>query len=189
MKKGRYTEAQMIRFLKQAEAGLPVKELCRKEGFSDATFYKWPAKFGGLKHGFCQRQPGQRAAHQMKWLTVADDFSHESMQIGVDFGIPAAYVTRLLDQTVLFRGYPKAVRTDNPPEFTSRAGQCRTVTSRASMANSVMNVSINTGSPHWSTLEPKLPRPITTNRFTGFSFSADHHIFISVAESTLLDLT
>jgi len=34
--------------LKQAEAGIPVKELCRKGGFSDATFYKWRAKFGGM---------------------------------------------------------------------------------------------------------------------------------------------
>jgi putative transposase len=35
-------------FLKQAEAGMPVKELCRKGGFSDATFYKWRARFGGM---------------------------------------------------------------------------------------------------------------------------------------------
>jgi putative transposase len=48
VRKSRYTEGQIIGFLKQAEAGLPVKEMCRKGGFSEATFYKWRAKFGGM---------------------------------------------------------------------------------------------------------------------------------------------
>ena len=48
MKKSRYTEEQIIGFLKQADAGMPIKELCRKGGFSDATFYKWRSKFGGM---------------------------------------------------------------------------------------------------------------------------------------------
>jgi len=48
MKKSRYSEEQIIGFLTQADAGMPIKELCRKGGFSDATFYKWRAKFGGM---------------------------------------------------------------------------------------------------------------------------------------------
>lgn len=48
MKKSRYSEEQIIGFLKQAEAGIPIQELCRKGGFSDATFYKWRSKFGGM---------------------------------------------------------------------------------------------------------------------------------------------
>ena len=48
MKTSRYSEEQIIGFLKQAEAGMPIKELCRKGGFSDATFYKWRSKFGGM---------------------------------------------------------------------------------------------------------------------------------------------
>jgi putative transposase len=58
---------------------------------------------------------------RIKCLTVADDFSHECVDIAVDFGISGQYVTRLLDQAAIFRGYPVAVRTDNGPEFTSRA--------------------------------------------------------------------
>jgi len=48
MKTSRFTDEQIIGFLKQAEAGMPIKELCRKGGFSDAAFYKWRAKFGGM---------------------------------------------------------------------------------------------------------------------------------------------
>ena len=60
-------------------------------------------------------------SRRIKCLTVADDFSHECIDIAVDFGISGQYVTRLLDQAAIFRGYPIAVRTDNGPEFTSRA--------------------------------------------------------------------
>lgn len=46
--KKRFSEEQIIGFLKEAEAGIPVKELCRKHGFSDASFYTWRSKFGGM---------------------------------------------------------------------------------------------------------------------------------------------
>ena len=49
MKTSRYSEAQIIGFLKEAEAGLSIKELCRRGGFSDATVYKWRAKYGGME--------------------------------------------------------------------------------------------------------------------------------------------
>jgi putative transposase len=48
MKKSRYTDNQIITILKQAEAGTPVPELCREHGMSNATFYKWRAKYGGM---------------------------------------------------------------------------------------------------------------------------------------------
>ena len=55
MKTSRFTDQQIIGFLKQAEAGMPIKELCRTGGFSDATFYKWRAKFGGMETSDAQR--------------------------------------------------------------------------------------------------------------------------------------
>jgi putative transposase len=55
MKKSRFTEEQIIGFLKQADAGMPVKELCRKGGFSDVTFYKWRAKFGRMEASDAKR--------------------------------------------------------------------------------------------------------------------------------------
>ncbi len=64
---------------------------------------------------------GLANGRSIKCLTVADDFSHECVDIAVDYGISGQYVTRLLDQAAMFRGYPAAVRTDNGPEFTSRA--------------------------------------------------------------------
>jgi len=46
--KRRYSEEQIIGFLKEADKGVPVKELCRKHGFSDASFYLWRGKYGGM---------------------------------------------------------------------------------------------------------------------------------------------
>ncbi len=46
--KKRYTDEQIIGFLKQAAAGTPIKELCRTHGFSDASFYLWRRRFGGM---------------------------------------------------------------------------------------------------------------------------------------------
>jgi putative transposase len=48
MKQSKYTDAQIILILKQAENGTPVPELCREHGMSNATFYKWRSKYGGL---------------------------------------------------------------------------------------------------------------------------------------------
>ena len=49
MKRKRYSEEQIIGILKEAEAGVPVAELCRKHGMSDASFYTWRSKYGGME--------------------------------------------------------------------------------------------------------------------------------------------
>jgi putative transposase len=212
--KKHFTEQQIIGFLKEAEAGMPVKELCRKHGFSDASFYTWRAKFAGMEvsdtrrlkdleaanarlkkllaeamldmealmarlvelahqrrrfgyrrlHALVERE-GMHANHKrvyrlyreagltvrrrrkrhgvmiereqlalpnapnevwsidfvmdtlangrrLKCLTIVDDFTKEAVDIVVDHGISGLYVARALDRSAHFRGYPKAVRTD-----------------------------------------------------------------------------
>ena len=46
--KKRFSETQIVGFLQEADAGLPVKQLCRKHGFSEASFYLWRSKYGGM---------------------------------------------------------------------------------------------------------------------------------------------
>lgn len=48
MKKSKFSETQIVGILKEADAGMPVKDLCRKHGISSATYYNWKSKFGGL---------------------------------------------------------------------------------------------------------------------------------------------
>ena len=48
MKMTRYSEPQILAILQQAEGGVPVAELCREHGMSNASFYKWRAKYGGM---------------------------------------------------------------------------------------------------------------------------------------------
>jgi putative transposase len=60
MKRSQFTDQQIIGFLRQAGAGMPVKDPCRKEGFSDVTFYKWRAKFGGMDTSDAKRLRGSR---------------------------------------------------------------------------------------------------------------------------------
>ena len=83
MKKSRFTEEQIIGFLKQADAGMPVKELCRKGGFSGATFYKWPVRFGGMHASVTKRLRDIEAENsKLKKLLAEADLGIEALKSG-----------------------------------------------------------------------------------------------------------
>jgi putative transposase len=72
MKKSRYTEEQIIAILKQHEAGLKTADLCREHGISDATFYNWKAKYGGLDVSEAQRLRQMEDENRRLKALVAD---------------------------------------------------------------------------------------------------------------------
>jgi len=72
MKARQYTEEQIIAVLKEAEAGAPVSELCRKYGMSDATYYNWKAKYAGLTVSDLKKLKGLEHENRRLKEIVAD---------------------------------------------------------------------------------------------------------------------
>ena len=72
MKKSRYTEEQIIAMLKQHEAGVKTADLCREHGISEATFYNWKAKYGGLDVSEAQRLRQMEDENRRLKALVAD---------------------------------------------------------------------------------------------------------------------
>lgn len=72
MKRKRFTEEQIIGVLKEAEAGLPIKELVRKYGVSEQTFYRWKSTFGGMEVNEANRLRSLEDANRRLKHLVAD---------------------------------------------------------------------------------------------------------------------
>jgi putative transposase len=75
MKKARFTETQIVNVLKEAEAGMPIGELCRKHGISEASFYLWRKKFGGMAETDLKRlrqleEENRRLKHMFAELSI-----------------------------------------------------------------------------------------------------------------------
>ena len=86
MKKSRFTEEQILGFLKQVELGMAIKEVCRQGGFSDATFYKWRAKYGGMNAEELPRSRDLEAENaRLKKLLAEAHLDIEALKVA--FGI------------------------------------------------------------------------------------------------------
>ena len=72
MPRKRHTEEQIIRILKQSEAGTKTSDLCREHGISDATFYKWKAKFSGMEVSDARKLRGLEDENRRLKHIVAD---------------------------------------------------------------------------------------------------------------------
>ena len=72
MKRSQYSESQIVGILKEADSGVAVKEVCRKHGISDATYYKWKSKYGGLEMSDVRRARELEAENSKLRRTYAD---------------------------------------------------------------------------------------------------------------------
>lgn len=85
MKKSRFSEEQIIALLRQHEAGMKVGELCRKAGISEATFYVWKSKYGGLDVSQLRRLKELEAENaKLKKMYAELSLSHEAFKDAVE---------------------------------------------------------------------------------------------------------
>jgi putative transposase len=81
MKRSRFTDGQIIAILKEAESGVRVADLCRNHGMSDATFYKWRAKFGGMDASLMKRMKElQEENRRLKKMYAEEKLKAEIVQ-------------------------------------------------------------------------------------------------------------
>lgn len=85
MKTSRYTETQIIAILRQAEGGVPVAELCREHRMSDASFYKWRAKYGGMDASMVSQmkameEENRRLKRMYANLSMQNDLLKEALE-------------------------------------------------------------------------------------------------------------
>ncbi len=98
--KKRFTETKIIGFLREAEAGLPIKQLCRKHGFSEASYYLWRSKFGGMSVSDAKRLKELTTENaRLKKLLAESLLENE-----VDAGGPTKKVVTAPDRRTLVRG-------------------------------------------------------------------------------------
>jgi putative transposase len=78
MNKSRFTETQILSILKEADAGLKVSDICRKHGISDATYYNWKAKYGGMSASDLKRMKEEMEAELSRLKRMYVDLALEN---------------------------------------------------------------------------------------------------------------
>lgn len=86
MKKSRFSESQIIGILKEVEAGWLVKDVCRERGISDAAYYQWKSKYGGMEASDIKRLWELESENRKLKMMVAD-LSLENRAIKEVFGV------------------------------------------------------------------------------------------------------
>lgn len=95
MKKSRFTETQIVAILKSADAGLKVKDLCRKHGISEATYYNWKSKYGGLEASDVRRMKElETELSQLKRMYADLALENRAMKDLIEKSSDAARTTR-----------------------------------------------------------------------------------------------
>ena len=80
MKRSRFTETQIISILKEADAGVKVKDICRRHGIRDATYYNWKSKYGGMSASDLKRMKEmERELGQYKRMYA--ELAHENFAL------------------------------------------------------------------------------------------------------------
>ena len=106
MKKSKFTEAQIVFSIKQSETGVAVTEICRKMGVSEATFYNWKKKYGGL--GISElRQLRQLQDENSKLKQIVADLSLDKQMLQDVF---KKKLGRLFSSKGLLKGFRKIIR-------------------------------------------------------------------------------
>ncbi len=81
MKKSRYSETQIVKILKEVETGKLVKDICRKYGISDATYYNWKAKYGGMESADIKRLKDLESEnHRLKQMYADLSLEHRILK-------------------------------------------------------------------------------------------------------------
>jgi putative transposase len=86
MRKSRFSESQILSILNEADAGMPVKEVCRKHGISQPTFYNWKSKYGGM------------SASDLKRLKELEEENRRLKQMYADLSLENTAMKDLIDQ-------------------------------------------------------------------------------------------